>query len=186
MKDKMIISKGTKYGTDPSVILTNPKFAHNLGQTIRACSCFDVKQLWYTGNRIQIAEGERIPREERMKGYRDVELIQYDYPLDQFQDDVVPVAIEISPTAEVLTEFEHPDKAVYVFGPEDGSLAQVYRKLCHRFVIIPTNHCTNLSAAVYLVLYDRRMKRQLAGKERIIPASQVLHEVRGYDEFDSL
>jgi len=32
-------------------------------------------------------------------------------------------------------------------------------------VIIPTRHCTNLSAAVYTVLYDRHAKRARAGLE---------------------
>jgi hypothetical protein len=31
--------------------------------------------------------------------------------------------------------------------------------------VIPTRHCTNLSAAVYTVLYDRHAKRVLAGLE---------------------
>lgn len=183
--NRIILGKDLKnYGKDPSIILIDPKYPHNLGQTIRACSCFGAKQVWFTGNRIKLDDGKRLPREERMKGYKDVDLIQFDYPFEQFPSDVVPVAVEISPTAEVLTVFEHPEKAVYVFGPEDGSIPQVYRRLCHRFVIIPTNYCTNLSAAVYLILYDRLMKRQLAGKEPIVPASEVLNENRGYEEID--
>lgn len=35
-----------------------------------------------------------------------------------------------------------------------------------------------------MVLYDRLMKRQLAGKEAIIPASQVIKEDRGYTKFE--
>jgi hypothetical protein len=36
---------------------------------------------------------------------------------------------------------------------------------CHRFLVIPTRHCTNLSAAVYTVLYDRHAKRVQSGLE---------------------
>jgi tRNA C32,U32 (ribose-2'-O)-methylase TrmJ len=46
----------------------------------------------------------------------------------------------------------------YVFGPEDGSLSGKHLEHCHRFVVIPTRHCVNLSAAVYLILYDRMIK----------------------------
>jgi tRNA C32,U32 (ribose-2'-O)-methylase TrmJ len=49
-------------------------------------------------------------------------------------------------------------KALYIFGPEDGSIPQSVLKECHRFVVIPTKHCVNLAAAVYLVLYDRQVK----------------------------
>ena len=31
-------------------------------------------------------------------------------------------------------------------------------KHCHRFIVIPSRHCVNLAAAVYLVLYDRAAK----------------------------
>lgn len=92
-----------------------------------------------------------------MKGYADVEMRQYDYPFDQF-DRVVPVAVELVPGAESLVDFEHPENAIYVFGPEDGSLTSVTLRHCHRFVKIPTRHCVNLAAAVYLVLYDRMVK----------------------------
>ena len=54
-----------------------------------------MKQVWFTGNRIKLEEGERLPREERMKGYKNVDLIQYDYPFDHFGKGVTPVAIEL-------------------------------------------------------------------------------------------
>jgi tRNA(Leu) C34 or U34 (ribose-2'-O)-methylase TrmL len=93
-----------------------------------------------------------------MKGYRDVELRHFDNFFDQYEEGVVPVAIELRQNAEALPKFEHPEKALYIFGPEDGSIPQSVLKECHRFVVIPTKHCVNLAAAVYLVLYDRQMK----------------------------
>jgi tRNA(Leu) C34 or U34 (ribose-2'-O)-methylase TrmL len=55
--------------------------------------------------------------------------------------------------------------ALYVFGPEDGSLGRATLAQCHRFLVIPTRHCVNLSAAVYTVLYDRHAKRVHDGLE---------------------
>ena len=121
-----------------------------------------------------------------MKGYKDVDLIQFDYFLEQFEN-CTPVAIEITPTSEVLTTFEHPENPLYIFGPEDGSIPQVIKQHCHRFVVIPTKHCTNLSAAIYIVLYDRLMKRQMKGLEPIIPACDMLNEDRGwYDKLEKI
>jgi tRNA(Leu) C34 or U34 (ribose-2'-O)-methylase TrmL len=99
-----------------------------------------------------------------MKGYKDVDLIQFDYPFDAFDNGVVPVAIELRNNSENLTWFEHPERALYVFGPEDGSIGKSVLRHCHRFVVIPTKHCVNLAAAVYIVLYDRMVKsgQQLA------------------------
>lgn len=107
--------------------------------------------------KFELKGAKRLPREERMKGYRDVELRQFDYFLDQFEG-AVPVAVELRPNAESLVKFEHPEKALYIFGPEDGSIPQSILKECHRFVVIPTRHCVNLAAAVYIVLYDRQVK----------------------------
>lgn len=83
---------------------------------------------------------------------------------DAFSD-AVPVAVELRRNGESLIRFEHPERALYVFGPEDGSLGRAVLARCHRFLVIPTRHCTNLSAAVYTVLYDRHAKRIRAGME---------------------
>lgn len=152
--------RAPKEGVTPSVALVNPRFPHNVGAAVRAASCFGVRQVWFTGERVRLAMDlkRRLPREERMKGFRDVELRHFDEFLDQFGD-AVPVAVELRPGSESLPAFEHPEKAVYVFGPEDGSVPAAVLSRCHRFVAIPTRHCVNLSSAVYLVLYDRLVKQ---------------------------
>jgi tRNA(Leu) C34 or U34 (ribose-2'-O)-methylase TrmL len=115
-----------------------------------------------------------------MKGFRDVQMTVDDCFFDRFeQGSVTPVAVELLPTAEPLMSFEHPEDALYVFGPEDGGLPKAVRLHCHRFVFIPTHHCLNLAAAVNVVLYDRRLKRHLAGQEPLGPLRELLHERRG-------
>ena len=159
--ETLVVGKNAKkQGAAPAVVLINPKYAHNVGQSLRAASCYGIGQVWFTGDRIRMdmAGKKRVPREERMKGYADVRLIHYDRPFDQFPPGSVPVAVEVREDAETLFEFVHPKNAVYVFGPEDGSLSKVHAQLCHRFVIIPARHCLNLAAAVGTVLYDRNAK----------------------------
>lgn len=175
-----------KIGVAPAIALTNPKYSHNVGAAMRSASCYGIKQLWYTGDRVSLdsSKGNRLPREERMKGYQDVELRQYDYFFDLFEDDVVPVAVEIRSDSELLPTFEHPEKALYVFGPEDGSIDSTLLRHCHRFVVIPTRHCLNLATAVSTVLYDRHAKRQAAGLEPIKSAHEILNETRGFIEPD--
>lgn len=146
-------------GKVPAVVLVNPKYPHNVGAAIRASSCFGLKQVWFTGERLlrHLGNERRFPREERMKKYDEVEVIAYERPLDCFTD-VVPVAVELVKDAVPLPYFEHPEKAVYFFGPEDGGLGTAIKTLCHHFVVIPSRHCTNLASAVYIVLYDRMVK----------------------------
>lgn len=162
----------------PSVVLIDPKFPHNVGAAIRACSCFGVDSLLWTGNRIDVSKYARLPREERMKGYKHVQFSNCQRPLEMFAD-AAPVCVEVFDNSEPLTTFEHPEKAVYVFGPEDGCIPQVIRRLCHRFVHIPAHFCLNLSAAVNVVLAHRLISRQLLGKELMVPLPEMLREVRG-------
>lgn len=144
-----------------AILLVNPKYPHNVGTAIRAASCYGIPDLRFTGNRIEneLAVLDRIPREERMKGYKDVTWRRSLRPFDEFAH-LTPVAIEVRENSEMLPEFEHPENALYVFGPEDGSIPGVLLRHCHRFVVIPTRHCLNLATAVATVLYDRQAKLQ--------------------------
>src|SRR5690606_8823825 len=88
-------------GQTPSILLVNPKYAENVGKVVRLASCFGMPQVWWTGDRValDVAGRQRLPREERMKGYRDVQQIQFDYPFDQFPA-ATPVAVEVRETSE--------------------------------------------------------------------------------------
>lgn len=157
MKPAIYGKRAPKEGVTPSVVLVNPKYPHNVGAAVRAASCFGARQVWWTGDRVRLDAGKRLPREERMKGYKDVEMRHFDNFIEQFPS-ATPVAIELRPGSETLPQFHHPENALYVFGPEDGSIPTVVLQHCHRFVVIPSKHCVNLAAAVYLVLYDRLAK----------------------------
>lgn len=67
-----------KKGIAPAVVLVNPKCGHNVGVAVRTASCFGIKQVWFTGDRINLNAHRRLPREKRMKGFKDVDLIQFD------------------------------------------------------------------------------------------------------------
>lgn len=166
-------------GVTPSIIMNDPKYAHNVAYVLRLASCFGLKQVWYTGNRIKMdieAKG-RMPREERMKGYNDVDLINFDYPFDQFEN-AIPIGVELRPNAENMLEFEHPENAVYVFGPEDGSLSYVCKAHCHRFVYIPTHYCLSVSQAVTAILTHRMTTYYKKGDEPAKHIADILKEER--------
>ena len=57
-----------------------------------------------------------------------------------------------------LTGYQHPERAFYIFGPEDGSLKKNVTSRCRDIVYIPTHGCMNLAATVNVVLYDRMLK----------------------------
>jgi tRNA(Leu) C34 or U34 (ribose-2'-O)-methylase TrmL len=173
--------KAARPGVFPAIVMYDPRDPFNVGAAVRAASCFGVSQVWVTGRRCaeKVWDQKRIPREERMKGFKDVDIILGSEPLKHFTG-AVPVAVELLPNSENLLAFEHPTNAVYLFGPEDGSVPYSVRGLCHRRVFIPTRHCTNLGAAIYVLLYDRLVKQYLSGAIDSLPIGEVLAEPRGW------
>lgn len=145
----------------PAVVMMDPKHVFNLATMIRNCACFGITALCWTGDRIMMPtgrKGDRMPREERMREFHTVQVVHDDFPLRLFAPTAVPVAVEITRGTEVLPIFEHPKEAIYVFGPEDGSLSTGMLDACYRFVQIPTHHCLNVAQAGGVVLYDRTAK----------------------------
>lgn len=161
-----------------AVLLLDPKFGHNVGGAIRACAIFGVEALRWTGERVEsprlengitVIKKHRFPREERMKTYSNVnwDLEQSKRPISDLSKKfgLTPIAVEIRDGAEELGDFIHPENALYVFGPEDGSLGRASLGACHRFLRIPSDGCLNLAAAVNVVLYDRNRQRRRDGEE---------------------
>jgi tRNA(Leu) C34 or U34 (ribose-2'-O)-methylase TrmL len=149
-----------------AVLLVDPKYPHNVGNAVRACAVFGVPQLRWTGRRVDEQLEYRLPREERLREYRERVTFQRvgthlaKRPVDHFvRWGLTPVCCEVADEAESLVDFVHPGRAVYVFGPEDGHVPKGVRHACHRFVTIPSDGCLNLASAVNVVLYDRMAKR---------------------------
>ena len=172
-------TKSAPRGQTPAIVLEDPKFPRNVGFVLRNAYNFSVKQLWITGDRVGLygTDTYRLPREERFKEYTMVDVIGHDRPLDRFPRGTAVVGVELIPGAIPLTHFVHPTNAVYVFGPEDGSLSKGMRKRVHQFVFVPTLSCLNLAMVTTAVLYDRLYKAQIAGE---VPVRSLEETLRRY------
>lgn len=136
--------------------LCMPRDPANVGCAMRACGCFGAAFLAYSGKRYKkhAADTQQAHRHMPMFHYGDapediLKLVPYD---------CVPVAVELVPGATALQDYQHPERAFYVFGPEDGSLSGAVMDQCRDRVVIPSAFCVNLGAAVNIVLYDRKAK----------------------------
>jgi tRNA(Leu) C34 or U34 (ribose-2'-O)-methylase TrmL len=152
-----------------AIHLCDPKYPENVAGVVRACGAFGIPTLTWSGARVsdrglhpaatQISRKKaRLPIELRRDLYSVCWSADEMGLANAIADGMVPVCVELVDGAESLVDFEHPDDAVYVFGPEDGGVSQEFRRICHRFVQIPGAHCLNLAAAVNVVLYDRCAK----------------------------
>jgi tRNA(Leu) C34 or U34 (ribose-2'-O)-methylase TrmL len=133
--------------------LSHPKTPVNVGSALRAAGCFGAAMVATSGSRYT-----RSPT-DTMKIYRHIPLIQCDDLHDIIPFDCVPVAVDLIFGAVSLKDYAHPERAFYIFGPEDGTLGRRTLEWCRDVVYVPTNGCMNLAAAVNVVLYDRSVKR---------------------------
>lgn len=132
--------------------LSNAKNPHNVGAVLRAAGCWGVSLVAVQGQRYRRANSDTA------RAYQTLPLVQCDDLHAVIPYACVPVAIELVDGAVPLTDYVHPPRAFYVFGPEDGSLGRAVLSWCRDVVQIPTNGCLNLAAAVNCVLYDRAAK----------------------------
>ena len=137
-----------------AVGLLQPKTPANVGSVLRAAQCYEAAMVATTGQRYT-----RAPTDS-MKAYRHLPLVQCDDLRTVVPFDCVPVAVELTDGARPLTAYTHPERAFYIFGPEDGSIRKDVLAWCRDVVYVPTAFCMNLAACVNVVLYDRLAKQE--------------------------
>lgn len=137
-----------------------PKTPDNVGSVVRACHCYGAAMVAMTGQRYKGA------RTDPQKGYRHIPLVHFENLKDAIPYDCVPVAVDLLQGARPMQTYQHPERAFYIFGPEDGTLGKAVTDWCRDTIYIPTAHCMNLAATVNVVLYDRMVKRGETVHER--------------------
>lgn len=143
--------------TKPTAIigLYNPKSPTNVGAVLRAAGCYDAAQVRYNGTRYSRAVKFQTDTQNSQER---IQLVEMEDLTANVADDVEIVCVELVVGATALPQFTHPENAIYVFGPEDGSLPQEMVDKANHVVYVPTHGCMNLAATVNVVLYDRMAK----------------------------
>ncbi|WP_394176448.1 RNA methyltransferase [Thalassotalea litorea] len=138
-----------------SIGLTNPKSPANVGAVLRAAGCYQAGQIFYSGSRYDYAS----------KFHTDTKNVSQNIPLQQANcllqakpEGAKLVCVDLVEGAIPLPDFEHPEQAYYVFGPEDGTIEQTVIDAADAVVYVPTKGCMNLAASVNVLLYDRLAK----------------------------
>jgi len=68
------------------------------------------------------------------------------------------IGVEIDNRAEMLHEFEHPKRAIYLLGAEDSGLPKFVKEKCHFLIKLPGNSSLNVGVTGSIVLHDRVSK----------------------------
>jgi len=129
-----------------AVGMVRTKDKANAGHVLRAAACYGVRLVAFEGARTCIRT-----HVDTCKTYRHTPVIRVDALRTAIPFDTVPIAVDLVTDAESLVDFAHPARAFYIFGPEDGTLGRKHLEWCQRRVMLPTEHCMNLAAAVNVV-----------------------------------
>jgi len=135
--------------------LSQPKTPSNVGAALRASYVYGAAFMAIEGYRY------RGHPTDTFKAIKHTPFFHTEELRSITPHDCVPVAVEIVDGACSLVDYTHPERAFYIFGPEDGSLSASILSWCRDVVMIPTKRCMNLAATVNVVLYDRLAKQKI-------------------------
>lgn len=165
--------------------LTNPKSPSNVGAVMRAAGCYCVDQVLFTGQRYANAAKfgsdkhntdtknarEKIPL-KAVEHFENIESLR-----TVLSEKTKVICVDLVEGAIPLPHFKHPEQAIYIFGPEDGTISQKVINNADDVVYVPTVGCMNLAASVNVLLYDRLAKSLLSNsdsKENVTQSDDVL------------
>lgn len=152
-----------------SIGLVNPKNPVNVASILRAAGCYGVSSVFYTGYRYRIAKNFNA---DTKAFHKTIPTVGVDDLKEVVPANAQVVAIELVEGAQPLPAFTHPENAMYIFGPEDGSLDKSVLDWCDHVVYIPTYSCMNLAATANVVLYDRLAKSDYISGNSLIRESR--------------
>jgi tRNA(Leu) C34 or U34 (ribose-2'-O)-methylase TrmL len=138
--------------------LDNPKTSINVGSVLRAAGCYGAAMVAASGKRYRTAQTDTE------KAYRRIPFLQVEDLKTVIPYDCVPVAVDLIEGATPLTDYQHPQRAFYIFGAEDATLGSRITDWCRDVIYVPTHSCMNLAATVNVILYDRLAKATMSKK----------------------
>jgi len=143
--------------------LVRPKNPINVGSALRAAYAYDASLVAIEGDRSLVKSSQ-----DTTKSHRHLPVLRGNDLFAMCPYGAIPIAVDLVEDAVPLFDFIHPQSAFYIFGPEDGTLANRHLIRCKHRIMIPTRVCMNLAATINVVLYDRMSKqaRSSLGRQR--------------------
>ncbi|MEH6596990.1 MAG: RNA methyltransferase [Colwellia polaris] len=150
--------------------LTDPKSPSNVGAVMRAAGCYQANEVRYTG--VRYARAAKFHTDTK-DAFRKIPLNAVESLITDLPEEQRVICVDLVEGAIPLPEFEHPENALYIFGPEDGTIAQNVIDAADAVVYVPTIGCMNLAASVNVLLYDR-----LAKSKHIVANNELIKRSR--------
>lgn len=131
------------------------KTTHNLGTLWRSAYILGASYIFTVENKYKKQSSDVLRTWSRVPlfHYR-----SFDDLLNNIPYDCRLIGVEIDDRAEMLHEFEHPKRAIYLLGAEDTGLPEEVKKKCHFIIKLPGNTSLNVGVTGSIVLHDRATK----------------------------
>lgn len=140
------------------LVVEFPKLEGNVGTLFRAATCLgNVDFLGTIGSRYQTLHSDTIESNKSIPCFNFPTIEDF---LKARPNYCQIVGVEICRRSVSLEKFEHPSRAIYILGSEDGGISPGVLKYCRHVVKLPmaTGIGMNLSSCGSMVLWDRYLK----------------------------
>jgi tRNA G18 (ribose-2'-O)-methylase SpoU len=136
--------------------IDNAKTQQNIGTLWRSAAILGASYIFTIGHRY------KKQASDTMKTWRDIPLFSYD-SFDDFYK-TIPyscqlIGVELDASSIPISDFHHPERAIYLLGAEDHGLTRKALDRCHKLIQLPGDYCMNVSVAGSIVMYDRHAKK---------------------------
>lgn len=131
------------------------KTHHNLGTLWRSAYILGAAYIFTVEGRYKKQSSDVVRAWSRIPLFNHK---TFDDFLNSIPYDCRIVGVEIDDRAEMLHDFEHPKRAIYLLGAEDTGLPEYIKEKCHFLVKLPGNSSLNVGVTGSIVLHDRAAK----------------------------
>lgn len=131
------------------------KTEHNIGTLWRSAFILGAAYIFTVENKYKKQSSDVVRAWSRIPLFHHR---TFDDLLNNIPHDCRLVGVEIDDRAEMLHEFEHPKRAIYLLGAEDTGLPEDVKSKCHFLIKLPGNTSLNVGVTGSIVLHDRATK----------------------------
>ncbi|MCM5664370.1 RNA methyltransferase [Galbibacter mesophilus] len=135
--------------------IQNGKTPENLGVLWRSAQNLGASFIFTIGNRYH---------KQACDTHKAVGAMPY-FHYDTFEDfykhlpkSALLIGVELTESAELLQDFKHPRRAVYLLGAEDHGLSNEAIEKSHKLIKFQSTLSLNVAVAGSIVMYDRSVK----------------------------
>lgn len=152
-KNHTIFEKRGYYG----VGIFSGKTMVNYGVLMRTAAVFGADFIFTIGQRYKKFQADTTQAHLHIPTF---EFSSFDDLKKTIHPNSEIVAIEMDSRSRYVSEFTHPERAIYLLGSEDLGIPDHILKECHHVVKLPGNISLNVAVAGSIVLHDRIAKRK--------------------------